>query len=259
MKKIFKALAISAASVAMVAGIATATACSGGYNGVYEGSYHYTNEYGATYGMRVEVTVENNIITKVKDITNLDLDKQGGIAKKWDATVNANVYELKDSGVTWTTVSEGWSKYFLKSPWVLYTAEEAGTTGSGLYYKETDKTSGTVTYHEWDGKTVVPIEKTKGGYGWTDSNEKTWNDHISWLLQQYEGWSVADVLDISVYTKYGYSVNSEDATKLVIDNNVTGEPYGKDYNGALASSNLLITGSTQGSGRLILAIQDALK
>ena len=81
MKKIFKALAISAASVAMVAGIATATACSGGYNGVYEGSYSYTNAYGATYGMRVEVTVENNIITKVRDLTNTDLEKQDN--KEW--------------------------------------------------------------------------------------------------------------------------------------------------------------------------------
>ena len=100
MKKVFKALAISAASVAMVAGIATATACSGGYNGTYTGGYSYNSKYGV-YGIMVEVTVENNIITGVKDITNTEeaLKKQGGY-------VNA---EYKTSDVEWHTVSAGWS------------------------------------------------------------------------------------------------------------------------------------------------------
>lgn len=71
MKKIFKVLSILAATTALTAGIATATACSAGYNGTYEGEYSYQN-YGHTYGMKVKVTVENNIITKVENITPED-------------------------------------------------------------------------------------------------------------------------------------------------------------------------------------------
>ena len=67
MKKIFKALSILAASTALCAGVAMATGCSG-YNGKYEGEYSYVS-WGHTYGMSVEVTVENNIITKVVDTT----------------------------------------------------------------------------------------------------------------------------------------------------------------------------------------------
>lgn len=68
MKKVFKGLSILVASTALCAGIATASACSGGYNGTYEGDYHYEN-YGHTYGIKVKVTVENNIITKVENIS----------------------------------------------------------------------------------------------------------------------------------------------------------------------------------------------
>lgn len=69
MKKIFKALAVAAASTALCAGIAmTTTGCNAGYNGTYEGEYKYSN-YGHDYGIKVRVTVENNIITKVVDIT----------------------------------------------------------------------------------------------------------------------------------------------------------------------------------------------
>ncbi len=92
MKKIFKALAISVASLAMVAGIATATACSGGYNGTYTGSYHYTNGRGATYGMVVEVTVENNIITKIKDITNTEATKTIQNNETWTVVSPAGNY-----------------------------------------------------------------------------------------------------------------------------------------------------------------------
>ena len=69
MKKIFKSMAILAATAAVGTGVGLATGCSAGTNGKYVGSYSYTNAYGATYGMMVEVTVENNIITKVEDVT----------------------------------------------------------------------------------------------------------------------------------------------------------------------------------------------
>ena len=87
MKKVFKGLSILVASTALCGGIAMASACSNGFDGKYVGSYHYTNEHNAVYGMMVEVTVENNIITKVRDITNTDLDKQEGIS--WTVVSNA--------------------------------------------------------------------------------------------------------------------------------------------------------------------------
>ncbi|MDE6667767.1 MAG: hypothetical protein K2K38_05410 [Clostridia bacterium] len=155
MKKIIKGLSILVASTALCAGVAMATACDSGYNGTYEGEYHYPNAWAPTaphYGMKVRVTVENNIITKVEDIT-------------------------KDA---YTVVSSGWE------------------------------------------------------------DKNTWITYESLLLQKYEGWSVADVLAIKVY----------------IDEN--GQPYGKGDNAALLESDLLIPNATQGSGRLILAVQDAL-
>lgn len=102
MKKIFKALAISVASLAMVAGIATATACSGGYNGVYEGEYHYPNAWkpeATHYGMCVRVTVENNIITRVVDTTKGKyVSVSEGWADKETWTKNENLLLMKYEG-----------------------------------------------------------------------------------------------------------------------------------------------------------------
>lgn len=159
MKKIFKALAVLAATTAVGAGIGLASGCSKGYNGTYYGDYHYTNEHGATYGMKVKVTVKNNIITEVVDIT------------KGEYTV---------------------------------------------------------------------VSSAMPAYGWDDSAVKNWTDNESWLLQKYEGWSVSDIRDIQVSIKE------------------TGEPYSVNKNSGLVESELLISGSTQGSGRLLLAVQDAL-
>ena len=77
-------------------------------------------------------------------------------------------------------------------------------------------------------------------YGWTDAAVSNWTSHESWLLQQYEGWSVADILDIKVFIKE------------------TGEVYDAEDNAAFNTSGLLIGGATQSSGRLLLAVQDAL-
>ncbi|MDE7181614.1 MAG: hypothetical protein K2O41_01100 [Clostridia bacterium] len=159
MKKIFKALAVLAATTAIGAGIGMAAGCSKGYDGVYYGDYHYTNEHGATYGMKVKVTVENNIIVKVEDVTK----------------------------GAYTVVSE-----------------------------------------------AMP------DYGWDADSVKNWTDNESWLLQQYEGLAVSDVKAIKVNIKE------------------TGEPYSKDKNAGLNENGILITNSTQGSGRLLLAVQNAL-
>lgn len=177
MKKVFKGLAVLAASTALCAGIGVAAGCSGGKNGTYVGSYNYVNDHKANYGIMVKVTVKNNVITKVVDITNTDLSKQGG----WSKDEN----KMVDSGIEWTTVSA-----------------------------------------------AMPA------YGWTDEAVKNWTDNECWLLQQYEGLTVKEVKNMDVNIK----------------NN--GEPYNKDKNGGF--NDLLITGSTQGSGRVLLAVKNAL-
>ncbi|MDE7167830.1 MAG: hypothetical protein K2O28_03155 [Clostridia bacterium] len=270
MKKVFKGLSILVASAALCGGIATATACSGGgYDGKYYGEYHYLGYYGQEYGMVVEVTVENNIITAVKDLTN---DKDNEHAKQLQTYKTVTDGKEADEATwhEWHAVSAGWDSYFLNGAkyWALYTTKEGdalhgveGYEDGKSYYAELDsKGNRTGNYLEWDGKSVVPEASTKTSYGWSTSSEENWTKHTSWLLNQYVGKSAAEVLELKVYTNYGYawSTGASDYNTAV-DKDAMGEPYGKDYNADLAGSGLLLSGATQGSGRLLLAVQDALK
>ena len=194
MKKIFKALAITAATAAMGTGIALASGCAGG-NGTYTGEYHYSS-WGQYYGMVVEVTVENNIITGVKDVTNTD----NAYAKKVQVDKDGKAVE-------WHTVSPGWEDY------------SKGTENEG--------------------------QDVPSWYNWSNADAEKWTNYENWLLQQYVGWSVADVLAIEVYYQGNgvpYEINGK---------------YGS-YNVNLDQSGLYISSATQGSGRLILAVQNAL-
>ncbi|MDE7453741.1 MAG: hypothetical protein K2N22_04960 [Clostridia bacterium] len=210
MKKIFKGLAITVAATAACAGIAVAaTGCSAGKNGTYTGEYHYSS-WGQYYGMVVEVKVENNIITGIKDITNTESAK-------------ANYQENNE----WHVVSPGWADYYAGN----YDASKPEQYPVAPVYDD---------YHALQNATEIE-EVYHTWYKWENSDATNWTKHENWLLQQYVGWTVADVLNISVYH----------------DN---GEPYAtaNGYNAELLSSGLLITNATQGSGRLLLAVQDAL-
>lgn len=187
MKKIFKAIAVLTATAAVGAGVGIAAGCNAGTNGTYYGEYHYMGAHGSVYGMVVEVTVENNIIKKVTNLTNSD---------------NSYAKDVQGSD-TWTFISP------------------ANTT-----------------------------------WGWPEESVKNWTDHESWLFQQYEGRSVADVLEIPVYTDYAYV--SDNNGGYVQDRGTMGEPCKVDYNAELGSSGLLLSGATQGSGRVLLAVQNAL-
>ncbi len=212
MKKIFKAIAILCASTALCAGIGIAAGCSGGKDGKYEGDYHYTNSYGVAYGMKVRVTVKNNIITKVEDITN----------------------------GAYTIVSPGWVNKWMADQDAAHAADSSkpDTKAQIAKYKEDHASDPGVAYMSDVEIATILAGKAPNWYNWPNSAEATWTDNESWLLQKYEGWSVSDILDIKVFIKE------------------TGEPYSKDHNGEF--SDLLITGSTQGSGRLLLAVQNAL-
>ncbi|MDE6586505.1 MAG: hypothetical protein K2K80_07490 [Clostridia bacterium] len=239
MKKIFKSMAILAATAAVGTGVGLATGCSAGYNGEYVGQYSYTNKYGATYGMVVKVTVENNIITKIVDITNTEdaLATQAGYEKDWS---QGGISVYKESNVHWEIVSPGWKDYFnANKGWLL---------NDGKLLDGTDYVEGTLP---------EPGNTNVYSYGWSNDAAANWTDHEAWLLQQYEGKAVADVLAINVYTAYGYTT-ADKGTTWTADNSISGEPYVKDWNSDLNASGLLVGGSTQGSGRLLLAVQNAL-
>ena len=261
MRKIFKGLSILVASTALCGGIAMATACDGGYNGTYTGEYHYLN-YGENYGMVVEVTVENNIITAVKDVTNTEAslkDYQDNkewhvVSPGWEDYFDGTFYGGPTTWLLWNTTStyeddEGNEQHYItagETKVVTDKGEDAGTVEAGKqYYKYLNKEGKFEgQYVEWE-KGVYPDSAATAinSYKWSNDDAKNWTTYENWLLQQYVGWSVADVLAIDVF--YGDS----------------GEPYGTKggYNAELAASGLLISNATQGSGRLMLAVQNALQ
>ncbi len=199
MKKIFKGIAILAATAAVGTGVAFAAGC-GGTDGEYIGHYAYANEYNAAYGMIVKVTVKNNIIEKVEDVTHTY-----GNGEAFSVTYKKVVIDWTQGGPQ-RDEHGGW----------LRTDEEVTTFNK-----------------DWHS-----VSAPTGN--WTEDDKLNWLNKENWLLQQYEGMSVSDVMDIKVY----YDEN--------------GEPYGKDDNTDFAASGLIISNSTQGSGRLLLAVQDAL-
>ncbi len=96
-----------------------------------------------------------------------------------------------------------------------------------------------------NGDKIEKVEIAASDYvevtdSWPD--KATWNDGIAALLARYEGKTVSSVLAEEV--KCG-----EDGTPLT----AATEGY------VAYDSDYLITGATQGSGRLLLAVQDALK
>ena len=199
MKKIFKALAIAAASAAMCVGVAMSTGCTGG-SGTYYGGYHYIGAHSATpYGMVVEVTVENNIITSVKDITNTDNENAKNIQTYKDVIDGKEATEATLH--SWTVVSTGWETYFnqlvnLPYAWILTygydltknglvaDGYDAATDANSLYYVELDADGNrTNKAIKWE-KGVIPAPAATNihSYGWTDKACSNWTSHESWLL-----------------------------------------------------------------------------
>ena len=95
---------------------------------------------------------------------------------------------------------------------------------------------------------ITKVEVLESDYvsvteSWGD--KAIWNDGLEDLLAEYEGVSVDEIL------------------KLEVACNDKGEPLKKDDEGfvklEVGDANLLITDATQGSARLVLAVQDALE
>ncbi|MCM1236819.1 MAG: hypothetical protein NC489_42630 [Ruminococcus flavefaciens] len=85
-------------------------------------------------------------------------------------------------------------------------------------------------------------EVSPAGGEWTEDNVKNWNDNVSKLLKAYEGKTVDEILAIDVATA------------------ADGAPLGKSAEGFNSyDGSLIISGATVGSGRVLLAVQNALK
>lgn len=338
MKKIFKGIAVLAATAAIGTGVAFATGC-GGSDGEYEGSYSYVN-YGQTYGMSVKVTVKNNIITKVEDTTaELHADwhpVSPGWEDYYDGDTRSAVYTIVTKSGTQIKEDLGLEEVnrFRPNPCTFNVevaadgtinsfaiATDGSTSGYGagvpasfqdgswfagkkaadileafggdISYDVDGQAAGNIGSNELitgssqtsflylqvaafasanaaaavDGAEVadlteyadvIDLENTSyevvegkipaapDWYSWTNAQAEYWTTTKAYLLQQYEGWAVADVLAIKVYVK-----DSGEPYAIKDDHNIARNPE-------LEESGLLVTGATQGSGRLLLAIQDAL-
>lgn len=88
---------------------------------------------------------------------------------------------------------------------------------------------------------IVNSDYTEVSEGW--DGKAVWNDNVNSLLNAYKGLYVADVLAKTV------AVDAE-----------TGEPYVKEDSEFIDyGENLIISGATLGSSRLLLAVQNALQ
>lgn len=81
----------------------------------------------------------------------------------------------------------------------------------------------------------VEVSSANPNYGWTQAMVNNWNNKLVGLLKAYNGKTVAEIKAITVAT------------------DSIGQPS------SVGDDDFVITGATQGSGRLMLAVQDALK
>lgn len=129
-----------------------------------------------------------------------------------------------------------------------------GTTYEGEYhYNSYNNEYGFVVKVTVDGDKITKVENITGDkyvscsavnvdYGWTQANVDNWNNNLNALLKAYEGKTVAEIKALEVKCGTG------DNVKVPADKEE--QTWG--------DSSLCITDATQGSGRVLLAVQNAL-
>ena len=238
----------------------------------YEGEYHYANPWAPTspdYGIRVKVDVNSvtgtivsvsvleSDYTEVSDgWTDADIWNNGlaGLLASYEGRSIAEILSkdvatdangqptaVSDSALMITGATQGSGRLLLAVQNALTSTGEYKIYEGEYHYANpwapTAPDYGicvrVVTYNDTVAK-VAALESdyTEVSDGWTDAD--TWNNGLAGLLASYEGRSIAEILSKDVTT----------------DNN--GQPT------AVSDSALMITGATQGSGRLLLAVQNAL-
>ena len=145
---------------------------------------------------------------------------------------------------------------------------EKGETYEGDYHyvanagAENETTYGIKVNVTVTGDTIDSVEIADSNYvevtdSWSD--KALWNDGIEALLAKYKGLKVDDVLAIDVQVRS----DGEDAKYPASGWQPAGCPVEDTVEGfvpfTVGETNLLIDGATQGSGRLLLAVQDALE
>ena len=247
--------------------------CNFGYS-VFEGEYHYPNAWDDTapdYGIRVRVVMKGNVVRKVAVISSGYTEVSSG----WDgqATWTGNLDGLLSSYVGKTktkildetvTVSSGGQPDSVSDDSYVITGATQGSGRLLLAVQNALDPSGAQTtkvytgeYHyanAWDSSApdygIRVAVKVKGGYilsvevldsdyvevseGWENAN--LWNDGLSNLLSKYAGKTVQEVLAVEVTTSESTPGQPED----------------------ISDQQYVIAGATQGSGRLLLAVQNAL-
>lgn len=274
MKKLFKTLAVCAVAGTLCAGIAVFSGC-GAKEETYFGQYHYTN-YGHEYGIAVNVTVKGDDIIKVEKVASNYVEVSAGwteegkttwnngintlLAKYADKTVtevkaatgtidkidSATANSVSDNDLLITGATQGSVRVLKAVQDALNNKKAAAKVVEGEYHYPNAwdataphygiKVSVTVV----DG-TIFNVEKVASNYvevtdSWTEEGKAIWNDGIDGLLDAYTGKTVEAVRAVT-----GTIKGVEDAEA-----------------NALSDSTLLISGATQGSVRVLKAVQDAL-
>ena len=248
---------------------------------VCEGVYRYTNEYGAKYGANVRVVLKGETVQKVGLIltdeyaeaspAGTDPSKgQWAGRTQWDnglqslldaytgktvehllqQTVETNVYgqpsSVSDDSLKLEGATQGSGRVLLAVQAALKKAGFGYEVLDGDYHYEkyghvygikvkvtvrTDKIS-KVEVAESDYVSASPAGSDPAQGQW--AGRHLWDDGLAGLLASYEGKNVTDVLAATVGLK------------------ADGEPE------SVSDDSLKIEGATQGSGRLLLAVQNAL-
>lgn len=270
MKKIFKTLAVCAVAGTLCAGVAAFTGC-GDKEETYFGQYHYTN-YGHEYGIAVNVTVKGDDIIKVEKVTSNYVEvtatwtEEGKatwnnglnalLAKYADKTVtevkaatgtikgqaNAEENAISDNDLLITGATQGSVRLLKAVQDALNNKAAAAKVVEGEYhYNSYNSEYGfKVSVSVVDGK-IFGVNKVASNYvevtaSWTEEGKATWNDGIDGLLASYSGKTVEAVKAVT-----GTIKGQADAEE-----------------NSISDESLLISGATQGSVRVLKAVQDAL-
>ena len=251
--------------------------CNFGYS-IFEGEYHYPNAWDSSaphYGIRVRLVMKGNVVQKVavlnSDYTEVSSGWDGastwnnGLDVLLDSYVGRTKREIleqvvtvsstgqpdsvSDSSYIITGATQGSGRLLLAIQNALDPLGEDTTKvyngeykyenpyAAGSYYGV--KVSVTVKGSIIQSVSIVDSDYTQlspanPDYGWTEDSRQNYLNNEAGLLGKYAGLSVGEVLSMTVET-------SE-----------SGEPS------SVSDEDLVITGATQSSGRLLLAVQNAL-
>lgn len=280
MKKIYKALAGICLAGALCGGAFAVSGCGDTQTDTVIGEYHYIN-YGVFYGVRVNVEVQTDSkgdrIRKVtiadSDYTQLspanpdyewtDADRENYssqeqtllnayrgmyvadvLAMDVETAANGEPQGVSDDSVLISGATQSSGRLLLAVQDALLKFDNYNVYEGEYHYPNawtpSDPHYGIRARVVVKGDKIVKVAVVDSGYtevsqGW--SGKDVWNNGLDTLLKAYEGKKVVDVMAVSV------DVNSTASM---------GQPY------TVSDSSLMITGATQGSGRLLLAVQNAL-